>query len=613
MVHRLVRSSAVLALVIAVVTTAGGAAAAPTVPLVALHVGEVTHQDVAPQPGSEPDTVVEPDVAVSPLNRNVAIAAAHDGRYPDGGAVTISVAWTNDAGGTWHHTPVSGITAATGGPYERASDPVVTFGPDGTAYLSVLLIDLSDCPSAVAVLRSANGGQTWSAPTYVHQSSSCEVGDDKNWLVVDTSPSSPHFGRLYQFWSLILFSGPDFVGAPQVVRWSDDKGLTWSATSYVTPPNRDTVNSQPMILADGTVVDTYLDYEDIGVRPDLVSPGGGESPLLARRASTSARQNVTPAALTPGVGIFATKSTDGGLTWQPAVEVVGSAVDDLPDVRCCLFAADVDQVTHKMYVTWLDAGGAGDSDPVMISSSTNGTVWSSPVPVSQGDAPGVERVNVDVVALAGDVYVSYGTRTQASSNGGFVQQQVSVSHDGGLTFAAPQSFGQRSVLQYAAQSRGYFPGDYIGAAIAPGLLYLVWARSSQPPASSTSPFHQVIDGATLITNQAGVTVCVHPDLDLRAAAADGTCPSGYRSTAIATVSTGGTVVCVKADTDWRAPYADGSCPSGYATVRVATTATGGEAACLKVKTDVRAPDATGCPTGFSPVRFALAGTAPPVV
>jgi hypothetical protein len=53
------------------------------------------------------------------------------------------------------------------------------------------------------------------------------------------------------------------------------------------------------------------------------------------------------------------------------------------------------------------------------------------------------------------------------------------------------------VLQYAAQAGGYFPGDYIGAAIAPGRLYLVWARSSPPPPSSTSPYHQVIDGATL--------------------------------------------------------------------------------------------------------------------
>ena len=145
--------------------------------------------------------MVEPDVAVSPIDKNVAVAAAHDSRYSDGGAVDISVAWTSNGGATWQHLPVQGITTATGGPYDRASDPVVAFGPDGTAYLSVLLIDASTCPSAVAVLRSTDGGQTWSKPFYAHTSDSCAYSDDKNWIVVDNSKGSPHYGRVYQFWT----------------------------------------------------------------------------------------------------------------------------------------------------------------------------------------------------------------------------------------------------------------------------------------------------------------------------------------------------------------------------------------------------------------------------
>jgi outer membrane receptor for monomeric catechols len=106
-------------------------------------------------------------------------------------------------------------------------------------------------------------------------------------------------------------------------------------------------------------------------------------------------------------------------------------------------------------------------------------------------------VNVDVVARAGSVYVAYGTRTHPGQNGGFVQQQLSVSTNRGRSFGPAMSIGPRSVLRYAAQSRGYFPGDYIGAAIARGRLYMVWAVSSKPPASSTSIYHQVIYGATL--------------------------------------------------------------------------------------------------------------------
>ncbi|MDQ1427571.1 MAG: hypothetical protein QOK39_1047 [Acidimicrobiaceae bacterium] len=459
-----------------------------------LHVGQVTRQDVPSQPGSEADTVVEPDVAVSPVNANIAIAAAHDSRFPNGGAVDISVAWTSNAGATWQHAPVQGITTATGGPYDRASDPAVAFGADGTAYLSVLLIDIATCPSAVAVLRSTDGGQTWSAPSYAHRSTSCDYSDDKNWLVVDRSPASPHLGRLYQFWTPFRYSGPTYLSSPQAVRFSDDKGTTWSATHYVTAINHGSQNSQPMILADGTIVDTYYDYGVGGRAPDAAP---GSAPENAHAAATMASGPMAAAGINSVGPIFASSSTDGGATWQQIGEVTNNGAGYAPGVRCCLFGADIDPVTQVMYVAW-EGGGPGVTDPVLISSSRDGQLWSSPVRVSTGDVNGVQRVNVDVVARGGTVYVAYGTRTQLTVSGGVVQQQLSVSHDRGLTFDSPLSLGPISVLKYAARAGGYFPGDYIGEALAPGRLYMVWARSSQPAASSTSPYHQVIDGATLI-------------------------------------------------------------------------------------------------------------------
>jgi hypothetical protein len=110
---------------------------------------------------------------------------------------------------------------------------------------------------------------------------------------------------------------------------------------------------------------------------------------------------------------------------------------------------------------------------------------------------GVQRVNVDVVARGGTVYIGYGKRTDAAQSGGFVQQQVSTSTDGGRRFGAAVSIGPRSALKYAARADGYFPGDYIGEAIAPGRVYMVWAVSSKPPPYSSSKYHQVIYGATL--------------------------------------------------------------------------------------------------------------------
>ena len=126
-------------------------AAAATLSPAVLHVGQIARQDIAPEPGSEPDTLVEPSIAISPVNPNIAVAAAHDGRFASGGAVDISYAWTRDGGASWHHAPMQGLTTAAGGVWDRASDPVVAFGPNGDAYISALVIDTSTCPTGIAV------------------------------------------------------------------------------------------------------------------------------------------------------------------------------------------------------------------------------------------------------------------------------------------------------------------------------------------------------------------------------------------------------------------------------------------------------------------------------
>lgn len=310
-----------------------------------LHVGQIGRQDVAAQPKSEPDTLVEPDVAVDPYNSSVAVAVAHDGRFPDGGAVAISYARTRNGGASWHHAPVPKVTTATGGRWPRASDPVLAFGPDGSVYLSILVFDPNSCRSGIAVLRSTNGGATWRAPVFADRRTTCEVDDDKNWIVVDTHPTSPFYGRIYQFWTPFL-SAKDgtFIGDPQWVRWSDDKGQHWSAAHHLGAASSATQDSQPMIQPDGTIVDAYQRFSGAGgERP--------ENPFV--RAHTSAR---THAAVTPGARAAATgaapadtgldfvarTSTDGGATWSAETDI-GESTGEGPDgVRCCLPSATAD-------------------------------------------------------------------------------------------------------------------------------------------------------------------------------------------------------------------------------------------------------------------------------
>ena len=479
----------------AVSLAVGPVAASTSGPPSVLHVAQIARQDVPVLPGSEPDTLVEPDVAVSPIDPRVAVAVAHDGRYPDGGAVGIETAWTHDGGATWHHKPLPGVTVTTGGPptWERASDPVVAFASDGVVYISTLVFN-GGCDSAVLVSKSTDGGRSFAKPTMAHRSATCNVSDDKNWLVVDNSAASAHRGRLYQFWTPFLtdmFGRAD--GSPQALVVSDDGGATWSAPVNVSPPHANTQNSQPMITPNGTVVDAYLDGG-----PN----GSAEGPEAAGARAAHATTPLAPHLATPRASAGSTfpalvtrLSTDGGVTWSAGGVITRDLGGGPPRFRCCLNSAISDPVTGSMYATW----NSVDATKVELSSSSDGKHWSAPVVVNRPD-PSLLGLNADVSAYNGTVSVSFGLTNADTTSGRFGRQLVATSRDAGQHFLAPTALGPQINYAYAAAARGIFPGDYIGTAMTKGRLYAVWAVASTPP-SAGARFHQVIEGAALDTSR----------------------------------------------------------------------------------------------------------------
>jgi hypothetical protein len=459
-------------------TTAAAATSPPSVRTVS----RIAVQDLPALPGSEPDTLAEPDVAVSPRSSRIAVAVAQDGRYPDGGAVGISYSWTRDAGLHWHHQPLPGVTSATGAEptWARATDPVAAYDAAGRAYVSTLLFN-TGCDSAVAVSRSTDGGRTFGAPVLVHRSSTCAVADDKNWLVVDTQRGSPHRGRLYQFWTPFLtdpFGNAD--GSPQAVAWSDDQGQTWSNPVAVSAPHANTQNSQPMFRRDGTVVDSYLDSGD---QPD------GEGPEAAQARHTATRVPPRTAAETSTSKIVTRVSRDGGATWTDGGVVTEDVGEGPAGIRCCLPTAISDPVTGRMYVAWVPT----DPRNLLLSTSTDGRRWSAPRRVNTTRSAWV--VNADVAAYGGTVAVSYGVTNADTAHDRFARQFLASSRDAGAHFTSAVAFGPVSDYAGAAQARGIFPGDYIGTALRGNRLYAVWCVSKRPSRAGAR-FHQVEYGAT---------------------------------------------------------------------------------------------------------------------
>src|SRR6266536_3583170 len=84
--------------------------AAPSNEPDSLRVREIARDTLVGPVGSEPDTAVEPYVAIDPIRPRVVVAVFQVGRFPDGGAAAIGFAASPDGGRTWASGILPGLT-----------------------------------------------------------------------------------------------------------------------------------------------------------------------------------------------------------------------------------------------------------------------------------------------------------------------------------------------------------------------------------------------------------------------------------------------------------------------------------------------------------------------
>ncbi|MEN3357032.1 MAG: hypothetical protein V7637_1014 [Mycobacteriales bacterium] len=438
---------------------------------------QISQQRTSPATGSEVDTQMGPSIAVDPRDPRRLVAAVQAGRFATvGGSAGIDYAWSHDAGRSWHTAPLPGLTTSTGGIYDRVLDPVVTFAADGTVYASALEFNTRDCDNVISVQRSTDGGRTFGPPVIVQVETSCQVVMDRNWIVVDRSPSSRHRGRLYLFWVTFVFDQAfNGLSAQEFVRYSDDRGASWSPATEVSGFSEDTQAPQPVIRANGDVLDIYTRFTDF--------------------TETAAH-------------LVARTSTDGGRTWGPEVSIADQVFPGLfggtgPGMRDggILASATIDPVTGRIYAVWADSrlrtGGARD---VLLAQSPDGRRWSPPQRVDRGSlADGVDRFTPAVAAFGGRVAVTFRDRALAPAPAGLVGMRIAVSRDGGRSFGPAARLGPDSDLGFAARTGqppgNAFLGDYMQVAAGPGVAYPVWAVSG--PGAPGVPTHQTTWSATV--------------------------------------------------------------------------------------------------------------------
>src|SRR6266545_2106548 len=123
----------------------------------------------APQNGTlYANSEVEPWVDVSPANPQNLVGAYQQDRFDTGGSNGLGTSVSTNGGGSWTQLGVGALPrfsrcagAAPGsvGDYERATDPWLTFGPDGHAFqMSLSFNDTRDVTNAMLVSESTDGG-----------------------------------------------------------------------------------------------------------------------------------------------------------------------------------------------------------------------------------------------------------------------------------------------------------------------------------------------------------------------------------------------------------------------------------------------------------------------
>lgn len=379
----------------------------------------------------------EPDLAIDPNDPQHLVAAVQEGRFHSGGgALAIAFATSTDGGSTWATGLLPGLTDASGGTYDRASDPVAAVGPDGTAYVASLLFNEDNPDTAIAVSRSSDGGITWPEPVAVATTDDPSSFWDKEWIVAD-----PVDGSLYVAWKDFTGFGD---GGPMLLSRSTDGGDTWSTPRSITP-NHNAFAAQPLVLPNGRLAVVYsVHREKIRI---IRSRDGGQTFGRARAVAVM----------------------------QPSVLAGLRTGDGLP-------SATVDPVTGVIHVAWQD-GRRDASDVSSVRSTDGGRTWTEPRRVNRSPR-GEAQFLPDVSASGSVVHVFYYDGTDDASDADLFTFSYSRSVDGGANFGAPVVVGDTSFPASAAASttQGLMFGDYIGSAAGPAGAYAVWidTRDGQP-------------------------------------------------------------------------------------------------------------------------------------
>ncbi len=361
------------------------------------------------------------------------------------------------AAGSWYwYSADGGVTWFGGALSMLAGDPSLAFDDAGNAFWGFNGQVGSRCDdlevsyqgtAGLGVLKSADGGQSWSSVMLTSRTDLTELANDKDWIAVDRSGSQFH-DRIYVVWNV----------------WLNN---TWNARH---------------VLVGGTSGGVYLSYsDDHGATFSKPAKLALDFEMLSLQIATGPAGEVYLVGSIPYRGLNFLKSTDGGKSFGSIRRISNLADFPHPLTNTQLRTTNypfpslaVDQNNGNIYAAWVAAEN-GDGDIMLSRSSDGGNSWSSPTRVN--DDPWTDHKDQLMPSVAisrdGAVHVAFVDRRDDPSNTAY-NIYYAVSRDQGRTFSKNLRISLKASNPNLLHDPTFI-GDYLGiASDNDGTVHVVW-------------------------------------------------------------------------------------------------------------------------------------------
>jgi hypothetical protein len=455
-----------------------------------------TADNVPGQPGTVfLHSEVEPWIEANPTNSLNLVGGWQQDRWSNGGSRGHVAGVSFDGGFNWATVVIpkitlcSGGTLANGGDFKRATDPWVTFSPNGHVYFFSLVLDIETPPdrpggfgkNAMLVSKSTDGGMTWGDPITLIRDEDPKLLNDKNSITAD--PFDSNF--VYAVWDRLHIPvgqaiHPEHVlgfKGPTLFARTTNGGQSWEPARVIYNPggNNQTIGNQIAVLPDGTLLNFFNEILN------FKNPDGGTK---------------------FDFNLALIRSTNKGATWSHGHPTRAAKIQTLALVRAfgvvdpdgmaptgirtgdLLFDVAVDRTAGSpgfgnVYAVWQDARFSGFMrDEIAFAMSTDGGVtWSAPVKINQTPAsiPSGNRqaftpsVHVSADGTVGVTYYDFRNNTLDPTTLPTDYFLVHCHQSGSVSCANAANWGNEVQLtdvsfdmRQTPLARGFFTGDYEG-------------------------------------------------------------------------------------------------------------------------------------------------------